>query len=190
VEHAGAHVGSISWPGGEALARYLLARPALVAARGVVELGCGLGVAGLAARAAGAAWVVLTDRAALVPLAAASASANAAALGGGVAARELEWAPAAWRAAALEPAVLLAADAVYTPEGARALAALLDAALAPAGCAACCLMAYKPRGAGAEFGGALAAAGVGARALATDGEHVIVEITRGGACDARGVFRD
>lgn len=50
------------WPSAVALATQLLLRPALVAGRRVVEVGAGLGVAGLSASLAGAASVTLTDR--------------------------------------------------------------------------------------------------------------------------------
>ena len=47
------------WPGGELLASFLT--PALVRGRRVLELGCGTGIAGLAAADLGAAEIVLTD---------------------------------------------------------------------------------------------------------------------------------
>ena len=63
------------WPSALAMAEQLLARPELVAGRAVAELGAGLGLAGLAAAAAGAAEVVLLDR---EPLALVCALLNAA----------------------------------------------------------------------------------------------------------------
>ena len=50
------------WPSALAMAEQLLQRRELVAGRSVCELGCGLGLAGLAAAVAGAAEVVLLDR--------------------------------------------------------------------------------------------------------------------------------
>lgn len=50
-----------AWPGGQALARYLLDHPQVVRGRGVLDFGCGGGVEGLAALRAGARSVVCTD---------------------------------------------------------------------------------------------------------------------------------
>lgn len=50
------------WPSSVAMAEEILARPELVAGRRVADLGCGLGVGGVAAAMAGAAEVVLLDR--------------------------------------------------------------------------------------------------------------------------------
>ncbi|CAG9464209.1 unnamed protein product [Pedinophyceae sp. YPF-701] len=50
------------WPSAVALASVILQRPELVAGKRVLDLGCGLGVAGLAAARAGAREVVLGDR--------------------------------------------------------------------------------------------------------------------------------
>ena len=54
--------GDIVWPASIALARMLAHVPSLTAEKRVLELGCGLGTAGLAAASAGAASVLLTDR--------------------------------------------------------------------------------------------------------------------------------
>jgi predicted nicotinamide N-methyase len=61
---------AICWPGGEAVARYLLDHPALVAGRHVIDLGAGGGIAAVAAAKAGAARAVGNDidRLALVAL--------------------------------------------------------------------------------------------------------------------------
>lgn len=58
------------WPGGIALARYLLDMPDLVAGRSVLDLGAGCGVVGIAAAKAGARLVTAaeTDRNAIVAL--------------------------------------------------------------------------------------------------------------------------
>ena len=50
------------WPSGLALGALLLREPGLVRGRRVLDLGCGAGVAGIAAALAGAAEVVLADR--------------------------------------------------------------------------------------------------------------------------------
>ena len=49
------------WPAGRALATRLSAEPSLVRGRRVLELGTGLGIAGIAAADAGARHVVLSD---------------------------------------------------------------------------------------------------------------------------------
>ena len=48
---------SLPWPGGAALAAYLLEQPDLVANKRVIDLGCGVAPAGIAASLAGAAYV-------------------------------------------------------------------------------------------------------------------------------------
>ncbi|MBW2423295.1 MAG: methyltransferase [Deltaproteobacteria bacterium] len=63
------------WGSGQALARYLLDRPEIVTGRSVVDLGCGSGVAGLAAARAGARKVMAVD---LDPLARMATRLNAA----------------------------------------------------------------------------------------------------------------
>lgn len=50
------------WHGGAALASAVLERPELVRGKRVIDLGCGLGVAGIAAAMAGAREVVMSDR--------------------------------------------------------------------------------------------------------------------------------
>lgn len=51
---------AVTWPSGIALADEILARPAELAGRRVLELGCGLGITATAAMMAGA-WLVVTD---------------------------------------------------------------------------------------------------------------------------------
>lgn len=52
---------AVAWPGGQALARYLLDRPETVAGRAVVDLGCGNGLVAAAAMMAGAASALAID---------------------------------------------------------------------------------------------------------------------------------
>jgi predicted nicotinamide N-methyase len=66
---------SFAWPGGVALARYLLDHPAAVAGRTVLDLGAGSGLVGIAAARAGAARVTAVDS---DPAALAAAGRNAA----------------------------------------------------------------------------------------------------------------
>jgi predicted nicotinamide N-methyase len=52
---------AFAWAGGQALARYILDRPALVAGKAVLDLGAGSGLSAIAAARAGAALVVAAD---------------------------------------------------------------------------------------------------------------------------------
>lgn len=52
---------AFAWAGGQALARYLLDQPAVVAGRRVVDIGTGSGLAALAAARAGASHVLAAD---------------------------------------------------------------------------------------------------------------------------------
>jgi predicted nicotinamide N-methyase len=65
---------AFAWPGGQALARYMLDHPARVAGRLVLDFAAGSGIAGLAAARAGAAWVEAND---IDPLALAAVGLNA-----------------------------------------------------------------------------------------------------------------
>jgi predicted nicotinamide N-methyase len=69
---------AFAWAGGQALARYLLDRPELVAGRDVLDVATGSGLVAIAAARAGAATVTAND---IDPLAVAAARANAAANG-------------------------------------------------------------------------------------------------------------
>lgn len=52
---------AFAWPGGQALARYLLDHPGLVSGRNVLDVGCGSGLVAIAAAIAGAAAVTASD---------------------------------------------------------------------------------------------------------------------------------
>src|SRR2546421_8292190 len=52
---------AFAWAGGQALARYLLDNPSLVAGRRVLDLGSGSGLVAIAAAKAGAARVLAAD---------------------------------------------------------------------------------------------------------------------------------
>jgi len=52
---------AFAWAGGQALARYILDNPALVAGKSVLDIGSGSGLVGLAAKKAGAAHVLAAD---------------------------------------------------------------------------------------------------------------------------------
>lgn len=69
---------AFAWAGGQALARLVLDRPALVAGRRVLDFGAGCGVTAVAAARAGAAAVLASD---IDPRAGAATRANAAANG-------------------------------------------------------------------------------------------------------------
>ena len=66
---------AFAWPGGQALARFVLDSPGLVAGRSVLDFAAGCGLAAIAAAMAGAERVVATE---IDPLAAAAIRANAA----------------------------------------------------------------------------------------------------------------
>jgi predicted nicotinamide N-methyase len=65
---------AFAWAGGQALARYLLDSPGLVAGRSVLDLGAGSGLTAIAAMKAGAAKVLAAD---IDPYAAAAVALNA-----------------------------------------------------------------------------------------------------------------
>jgi predicted nicotinamide N-methyase len=69
---------AVAWPGGQALARYLLDHPSTVAGRSVLDFGSGSGLVAIAAAKAGAAVVVAQET---DPLAAAAIALNAEANG-------------------------------------------------------------------------------------------------------------
>jgi predicted nicotinamide N-methyase len=141
-----------AWAGGQALARYLLDRPAAVRGRPVIDLASGSGLVAIAAAKAGAAQVTAYD---VDPLAIAAITANAAANRVAVTAVRADIldgslpgpATARQQSPADGRAVLLVADACYERELAarmlgflaRARAAGADVLLADPG------RAYLPR---------------------------------------------
>jgi predicted nicotinamide N-methyase len=101
---------AFAWPGGQALARYLLDHPETVAGQHVIDLASGSGLVAIAAARAGAAAVTAYD---VDPLAAVAISANAAANGMAVRAVRADVLDADPPPAA---GVVLAADAFYQRE--------------------------------------------------------------------------
>ena len=114
---------AFAWAGGQALARYLLDTPSLVAGRAVLDLATGSGLVALAAARAGAEPVTAND---IDPLSLAATTANAAA--NGISLRTVEG--DLLDDPALDYAVILAGDVFYSREMAnRVLPFLHRAAL-------------------------------------------------------------
>jgi predicted nicotinamide N-methyase len=97
---------AFAWPGGQALARYLLDTRRLVAGKSVLDLGSGSGLAAIAARKAGAVSVLAGD---IDPWAIAAIKLNAAVNGLGVATTPADL----LGAAPLGVDVILAGDVFY-----------------------------------------------------------------------------
>jgi len=111
------------WKGGELLARELLARPDLVRGMRVVEVGTGTGIVGLAAAAAGARAVTLTDQS--LDAATATLRMNPT-LADRVSLRTLRWGDHEGGSALSPPfEVIIAADVIH-PQNAAALEPLLS----------------------------------------------------------------
>lgn len=113
---------AFAWPGGQALARYILDNPHLVAGKRVLDVGAGSGIGAIAALKAGAAQAVAAD---IDPLADLSARLNAEANG-----VTLETTTADLLGATLDCDVLLIGDLVYEPDLRIRVAGLLDTAIA------------------------------------------------------------
>lgn len=106
------------WPGGQAIARYLLDHPELVRGRRVLDFAAGSGVSSLAAARAGAASIVAND---VDALALAAARLNAAANGLAIEVSRDDW--LAGPDGAPEADVVIAGDVCYEQAmSARALA--------------------------------------------------------------------
>lgn len=111
------------WGGGLALARYVLDRPACIAARRVLDLGSGSGLVGIAAMKVGAQSVIAAD---VDPYAAAAATLNAQA-------NAITLTPVCADLASGEPPsvdVVLAADVFYAEDVAQRIMRFLDRCLA------------------------------------------------------------
>jgi len=110
---------SFCWGAGKVLAAHLLANPALVAGRTLLDFGCGSGVVGIAAARAGARRVICCDS---DPLALRAAAANAT-----LNAVVVELAPSL-AAVAGEIDLLCAADVLYDPDNLQLAARFLHRA--------------------------------------------------------------
>jgi predicted nicotinamide N-methyase len=115
---------AFAWAGGQALARYVLDHPAIVAGRGVVDFASGSGIVAIAAKKAGAARVLAAD---IDVFCAAAVSLNAEANGVELEFTEtdlLDAPPPAWAE------VILAGDICYEKPLAERVLAWLAAARA------------------------------------------------------------
>lgn len=162
------------WSSSVVLARWASATPMLGPGVGVTEIGCGLGLCGLAAAARGCA-VSLTDA---DPAALGAARHNAALNGaspgcasaGGVAVRGLDWSDDNARVAG---GVIIGADVLYTGGARRAVARLIGSSGAVA-------VLAEPGRTGADgVVGDLEAEGVRCRVEAGEGHRLIVAQRRG-----------
>ena len=108
------------WGGGQAVARYVLDRPSVVAGRRVLDLGAGCGIGAIAAATSGASFVVAND---IDPVAAAAVQLNAR-LNGVVVETDdrdlLDAEPEPWD-------VVLAGDVCYETDLARRMVGWLEA---------------------------------------------------------------
>jgi predicted nicotinamide N-methyase len=99
---------AFAWPGGQALAAYLLANPSLVADRAIVDIGAGSGISSLAALRAGARSALAAD---VDPLAEVAAHLNAQANG-----LSLETTTRDLLGTDVRADMILIGDLVYEPE--------------------------------------------------------------------------
>jgi predicted nicotinamide N-methyase len=111
---------AFAWPGGQALARYILDHPQLVSGRTVMDIGAGSGVAGIAAAVVGARRVTAADP---DPLAAAAIQMNGRENG-----VEIETVTDDVLGHEPQADLILIADLVYEPELAFRVTRFLEAA--------------------------------------------------------------
>jgi len=115
---------AVVWPAARVLAWYLLAHPSIVSGQTVLDLGCGGGVAGVAAARAGASAVIAND---VDPAAACVASLNGVANGVALTPSVGDLSAAAPQVAG---AVILVADLFYERESSGAMLRWLRASAA------------------------------------------------------------
>ena len=168
--------GTMVWECGIVLARLFATRHgrrALASGGSVVELGAGTGIAGLAAAAAGATRVLLTDLPSVVTLLAANAARNAAALGDcALDVCSLDWTRDALHERAVGMDLVIGADLVYHSSQIAPLVSVLRRMLAPTAerpAGARLLLAHKSRheAVDAELHAALRGAGIAIAAVPT-----------------------
>lgn len=121
VEAAKRPYWAFAWPGGQALARFLIDAPAHVAGRRVLDIGCGSGMGAIAAMKSGAASAIAND---IDPLALTAARLNARANGVDIA---LDQSDRLGDGLAAVDVVLLA-DVVYEPDLHTRVGAFLERA--------------------------------------------------------------
>ncbi len=113
---------AFAWPGGQAMARYILDNPTLLAGRRVVDIGSGSGVGAIAAIMAGAAHVLAAD---IDPVAEIAIAMNAAA--NGVADR-IQTTTRDLLGELPDADLIIVSDLVYEPELALRVGAFLELA--------------------------------------------------------------
>lgn len=115
---------AFAWPGGQAMARYILDHPALVAGLRIADIGAGSGIAGIAAAMAGAVHVLAAD---IDPLAETAIRLNAAANG---CAQSISTTTRDRLSELPDADLVIISDLVYEPELAIRVDAFLDMAVA------------------------------------------------------------